>query len=432
MMRFLIVDDEKFNLVMAKDIIQTKLEDQEILLCQSPEDVMSMLDQHDIDIVLLDIMMPRLNGIEILKEIRSKDEYKDIQILMFTGVSDKESFRICFENGANDFITKPINIIEFTARVKAAINAKKNVQMLRNMFNKTAEQYNELQEANRNLKNMQEQMVQHEKLASLGEMAAGVAHEINNPIGFVSSNLETMEKYIIRIKEILTHYRKILDMVADDSVSRQELLQEKKLLAENEKKQKVNMILEDLDPVIAESKDGVERVAKIVRSLRNFARTGLEDDVALNDLNQIVEEALLIVRNEVKYAANVEKQLAELPEIRCDKGQIGQVLVNIFANAAQAIKSQKRNNLGQIKVETYLDGSYLTCTITDDGPGIPPEYIGKIFDPFFTTKGVGSGTGLGLSIAYGIIKKYGGDLSVESEIGKGTAFTFKIPYQAKA
>ena len=189
--------------------------------------------------------------------------------------------------------------------------------------------------------------------------------------------------------------------------------------------------LEDLQPLIAESKDGVERVAKIVRSLRNFARTGLEEEIALNDLNQIIEEALLIVRNEVKYAANVEKNLGDIPEVLCDKGQIAQVLVNIFANAAQAIKTHKQGSLGLIKVDTYVEAPYVVCQITDDGPGIPEKYLARIFDPFFTTKEVGSGTGLGLSIAYGIIKKHGGDLRVESEDGKGASFTIKIPYQEK-
>lgn len=432
LVKILIVDDEKFNLVTARDIIKAHVENQEILLCQSPEQVMELLAEHDIGIVLLDIMMPKVNGIEILKDIRRKDEYNDIQIIMFTGLADKESFRLCFENGANDFISKPINVIEFTARMRAAVKARKNVLMLRNMFNKTAEQYNELQQANRSMKSMQEQLIQQEKLASLGEMAAGVAHEINNPIGFVSSNLETLGKYLTKIKEILALYRNFSLMAGAETVGRQELLQAKQRLEETEEKQKMDMILADIGPIIEESKDGVSRVTKIVRSLRNFARTGLEDEMAMSDLNQIIEEALLIVRNEVKYAANVEKKLGIIPNILCDKGQIGQVLVNIFVNAAQAIKSQKRNELGTIFVETCTDDIYVVGKITDDGPGIPPEYVGRIFDPFFTTKEVGGGTGLGLSIAYGIIKKHGGELLAESEAGKGASFTIKIPYRDKA
>jgi two-component system, NtrC family, sensor kinase len=426
-MKIMIVDDEKFNLVMARDLIKAHVENDEILLCQSSENVMDMLMKQDVDVILLDIIMPKMSGIDVLKEIRSRDEYNDIQIIMFTGVADKESFRICFENGANDYINKPINITEFTARMQAAVKARKNMLMLRNMISKTTEQYRELQEVTQNLKNMQEHLVQQEKLASLGEMAAGVAHEINNPVGFVSSNLETLEKYLAKIKTVLLAHENFFQRMVQDNMSQQELLQEKRQLAEFEKKQKIERVLEDLGPIVTESRDGVDRVAKIVRSLRNFARTGLEDEMSKNDLNQIIEEALLIVRNEVKYAANVDRRLNSVPSVLCDKGQIGQVLVNIFVNAAQAIKSQKRDDLGNIIVETYVDRQYVVCKISDDGPGIAAEHLDRIFDPFFTTKEVGGGTGLGLSIAYGIIKKHAGELLVESEFGNGAVFTIKIP-----
>jgi len=405
-MKILIVDDEKFNLIIAKDIIEANISPSEVILCNSPENVMTILEQNDIDIVLLDIMMPKINGIDILKEIRSKNEYKDIQVIMFTGITDKESFRICFDNGADDYISKPINLTEFTARVRAAVKTRTNIRML-----KEAQFY----------------LIQQEKLASLGEIAAGVAHEINNPIGFVNSNLETLEKYLVKIKSLLAVYRNFTKLVSDETVSRTDLLKEKQSVEESEKKQKLDFVLEDIESIITESKDGVDRVAKIVRSLRNFARTGTEAEMNKNDLNQIVEEALLIVKNEVKYTCNIEKRLGIVPDVVCDKGQIGQVLINVFINAAQAIKSQNRSSMGNITVETCQEADYVVCTISDDGPGIKPEHLGRIFDPFFTTKDVGSGTGLGLSIAYGIIKKHGGEFLAESEFGKGASFIIKLP-----
>ncbi|MDR3566029.1 MAG: response regulator [Negativicutes bacterium] len=428
-MKILVVDDERFNLVMARDIIVAGVENDGVIMCNKPEEAMALLAEHDIDIVLLDIIMPRVNGIDLLREIRSREKYKDVQVIMFTGVTDKESFRVCFENGADDFISKPIDVTEFTARMKAAVKTRKNVSMLKEMFNKMAEQYNELQEVTKKLKDTQFYLLQQEKLASLGEIAAGVAHEINNPIGFVGSNLETLEKYLIKIKEAILSYRHFVVRANDENSSRQELLQERQSLEEMEKKQKIGVVLEDLAPLISESKDGVERVAKIVRSLRNFARTGKEDELILNDFNQIVQEALLITRNEVKYTANVEKRLNPMPEMICDKSQIAQVLINIIINASHAIKSQNRESMGNISVETYQDGQYVVCRISDDGPGISKEYLGRIFDPFFTTKEVGSGTGLGLSIAYGIINKHGGELLVESKPGTGAAFIVKLPLQ---
>jgi len=215
------------------------------------------------------------------------------------------------------------------------------------------------------------------------------------------------------------------------NVSREDLLREKQCVEEMAKNQKIEVVLEDIDPLIKESKDGVERVSKIVRSLRNFARSGTEDEVTMNDLNQIVEEALLITKNEIKYAANIEKEFGTVPHVMCDKGLIGQVLINLFINASQAIKSQNRDGMGNINVGTYQDGDFVVCRISDDGPGIKPEHLSRIFDPFFTTKDVGSGTGLGLSIAYGVIKKHGGEFLVESDFGKGTSFSVKLPLTAK-
>lgn len=430
-MKILVVDDEKFNLVMARDIIISNVVGSEVVLCNSPQNVMTMLTQNEIDIILMDIIMPNINGISLLKEIRSKDGYKDIPIIMFTGVSDKESFKQCFEYGANDYISKPIDITEFTARMQAAVRSRKNTLILKEMLKRVASQYEELQEVTRKLKETQFYLIQKEKLASLGEIAAGVAHEINNPIGFVNSNLETMEKYLAKIIALISVYGDFVASVADENISRQQLLEEKQRIHTLEKQQKIHFVLDDLAPLIKESKDGVDRVSKIVRSLRNFARSGTEDEITMNDLNQIVEEALLITKNEIKYTANIDKRLGDIPNITCDKSQIGQVLINIFINASQAIKSQKREEMGNIIVETFQENNNVICRVTDDGPGIKAEYLGRIFDPFFTTKEVGSGTGLGLSIAYGIIKQHGGELSVSNEIERGASFLIRLPFQSE-
>ena len=405
-MKILVVDDERFNLAIAKEIVVANVEKAEVLVCNMPEVVMDLLAQTPVDVVLLDIVMPKLNGIELLRQIRSKDEYKDIQVIMFTGVTNKESFRQCFEYGANDYIGKPIDVAEFAARIRAAVQTRKNLLKL-----KEAQFY----------------LLQQEKLASLGEIAAGVAHEINNPIGFVNSNLETLGKYTVKLKEIIAAYQNLLAAVADEQTGRPELLARKQQLEELEKKLKITMLLADLEPIIAESRDGISRVAQIVKSLRNFARTGSEDERAMNNLSDIVDEALLIMRNEIKYIAQLEKQLSPVPDVSCNKVQISQVLINIFSNAAQAIKGQNRTDMGHILVEVYQEADYVVCKITDDGPGIKPEHLARIFDPFFTTKDVGKGTGLGLSIAYGIIKEHGGEFLVESQWGKGAAFIIKLP-----
>ena len=405
-MKILVVDDEKFNLVIAKDLLASLVETQEIILCSAPETVMTILAEQSVGVVLLDIIMPKLDGIAVLKQIRQHEIYNDIQIVMFTGVSDQESFRLCFENGANDYINKPINPTEFTVRMQAAIKARKNLLKL---------------------KQAQDYLIHAEKLTSLGELAAGVAHEINNPIGFVSSNLETLNKYLIRIRDNITEYRNLGQKITDPAVSREELIEIQRQIAADEAHGKIDRILADLAPLVEESRDGVERVSKIVKSLRNFARSGQEDEVLPNDLNQIVDDALMILKNEIKYVANVEKELKPLLMVACDKGQIAQVLVNILHNAVQAIQEQKRNEMGTIWINTYMDGDFAACRITDNGPGIRPEHVNRIFDPFFTTKEVGSGSGLGLSIAYGIVKKFSGDLSVENGRYGGASFRIALP-----
>ena len=287
-MKILVVDDEKFNLMVAKDLLASLVETQEIILCSAPETVMTILAEKSVGVILLDIIMPKIDGIAVLKQIRQHTVYDDIQIVMFTGVSDLESFRLCFENGANDYINKPINPTEFTVRMQAAIKARKNLLKL---------------------KQAQDYLIHAEKLTSLGELAAGVAHEINNPIGFVSSNLETLGKYLVRLRESVNEYRSLGRKIEDMAVSREELIATQRQIAAAEQHKKIDRILADLAPLVEESCDGVERVSKIVKSLRNFARSGQEDEVLLNDLNQIVEDALMILKNEIKYSANVEKNL---------------------------------------------------------------------------------------------------------------------------
>ena len=405
-MKILVVDDDKFNLAIAKDLLESQVETDGVLLCGNPERVMDIISSEDVGIILLDIVMPKIDGISLLKMIRGKEEYNDVQIVMFTGVSDKESFRQCFEHGANDYINKPINQTEFAVRIQAAIKTRKNLLKL-----KEAQSY----------------LVQAEKLVSLGELAAGIAHEINNPIGFVSSNLETMKKHLDRIGSIIAEYRNLGRMIQNAGVSREELVNIQLQIEEEERKSKIDYVISDFTPIIDESRDGVARVAKIVQSLRNFARTGRENELLRNELTQIIEEALLIMKNEIKYTASIEKDLKPVLAVECDKGQIAQVLINILHNAVQAIRGQAREELGTIRIATYMEGIFVVCRISDDGPGIKPEYLNRIFDPFFTTKAVGSGTGLGLSISYGIVKKFAGELLVESNWGDGATFFVKLP-----
>jgi len=427
-MNILIVDDEKFNLRIAQELIETNILDSHVSLCSVPEEVLQKIEENDIDIILLDIIMPRITGIDILKSIRSKEEYNDIQIIMFTGMTDKASFKVCFENGANDYINKPIDFTEFIARMSASVKARKNILSLKEMNHTITTQYHKLHAITQKLKDTQFNLIQKEKLAALGEIAAGMAHEINNPMGFIASNLYTMNRYLQKIRDLIILYRNFVQLACDETIDLMVLIGEKKKIEDIERKQKIDFILDDLTMVIQESSDGVDRVTKIVQSLRNLARTGTENQMAYNDLTQIIEEALLIVKHEIQFVANIDKQLDSPMYLLCNKGEIGQVLLNILLNAIQAVKSLTIGSLGKITIEAYNADEYVICKINDDGPGIKEEYLSRIFDPFFTTKDVGSGVGLGLSVAYDIVvKKHNGELIVDSNLGKGTSFIIKLP-----
>ena len=253
---------------------------------------------------------------------------------------------------------------------------------------------------------MQSFVFQQEKLASVGQLAAGVAHEINNPIGFISSNLGTLKKYIAKFMEYIA-----ASMAGQEP---EELQQLRKSL-------KIDFISNDINELISESVEGTERVREIVQNLKSFSRL---DEVKCKeaDINECLENTLKVIWNELKYKATVSKEYGKLPPIKCYPQQLNQVFMNFLVNAAQAIE-----NRGEIRIKTWQDGKNIFVSISDTGQGIPAENISKLFEPFFTTKETGKGTGLGLSITHEIIQKHKGRIDVASKVGRGTTFTVTLP-----
>jgi PAS domain S-box-containing protein len=289
-----------------------------------------------------------------------------------------------------------------------------------------AEANRNLEKANRDLKDMQSQVVQSEKLASIGQLAAGVAHEMNTPVGFVASNFQTLQKYMAKLLDLLHLYEALGEAVEDGQKERRlEILGQ---IKQARKDLKIEFVLDDIGTLFEESEDGLTRVTTVIKNLKDFSRIDQAVAFAEYDLNQGVEATLNVARNEIKYDVDVKTDLLPLPEIECNSGQINQVILNILLNAVQAIKVQKRTDRGTLTIRTYATPTEVICEISDDGPGIPPEIRHKIFDPFFTTKPVGQGTGLGLSVSHDIIvTKHHGQILVDSTVGKGTTFTIKLP-----
>lgn len=286
-----------------------------------------------------------------------------------------------------------------------------------NMMHMLEDKNRELQNAYSELKSAQSQILQQEKMASIGQLAAGVAHEINNPVGFVMSNLGTLRKYVGKLVEFL---KAQADTAAGCASAATEGLDRLR------RELKIDYVITDADQLIRESLEGTERVKKIVQDLKGFSRID-EAKWKSADINSGIESTLNIVWNELKYKAVVKKEYGDLPQTLCNLSQLNQVFMNLLVNAAHAIDKQ-----GEIAIRTWSDGKNIFASIADTGCGMPQEILPRIFEPFFTTKEVGKGTGLGLSIAYDIVKKHRGDISVESTQGVGTVFTVRIPVATEA
>ena len=232
-------------------------------------------------------------------------------------------------------------------------------------------------------------------------------------MGFISSNLTTLGKYHERISEFIAILFAALSGAAGGADSAG--------VGEQRKRLKIDYILEDTPQLIAESQDGAQRVRKIVQDLKSFSRVD-ESEHKRVDLNECLDSTINIAWNEIKYVASLDREYGDIPPVQCYPQQLNQVFMNLLVNAAHAIEGQ-----GTIRVRTWQEGDTICVAVSDTGCGIPAENLKRIFEPFFTTKDVGKGTGLGLSISYDIVKKHNGEMLVESEVGKGTTFTVRLP-----
>ena len=277
-------------------------------------------------------------------------------------------------------------------------------------------QLGELKSLNAKLTEAQNQLLQSEKMASVGQLAAGVAHEINNPIGFIRSNLNSLKRYVSDLLEVIDAYHAAEPALAGHGAA---------LAAIEQAKARVDLdfLRSDIVCLVDESIDGVDRVKSIVDNLKDFSRVD-SDEWHYAQLEQGLDSTLNIVWNEIKYKAEVRKEYAGLPEIECVASQLNQVFLNLLVNAAQAIEAH-----GVIALRTGYDADQIWVEVADSGCGIAPEHLSKIFEPFFTTKPVGQGTGLGLSLAYGIVQRHRGRLEVASQLGQGATFRVVLPRQ---
>ncbi len=395
----------------------------------------SVKDKTPYAAAFVDMKMAGMSGAETTAWIWEID--KNIKIVIVTAYAQYLTEDITMVAGKNDlfYLRKPFNPEEIRQFARAFTNQwalEREKEMLTESLRIAHEK---LEDMNKNLqKKVEEQttmLIQSDKMASIGILAAGVAHEIKNPIAFLNSNLSSLKSYSKNILTVLKKYQEIEESIKNRKEDKISQLSEE--IRNHWEKQKMDFIVNDIEKLIDDSLEGTERVSKIVRDLKNFSSTHQEDIEPVN-LNEAIDTILNIIWNEIKYKTEIIKDYGDLPEVRCLVPKISHVFMNLLTNASQAIEEKGTVKIitRHIKKNGHKGGDeYIELKISDNGAGIPKENLTKIFDPFFTTKPVGEGTGLGLKIAYDIVKAHSGNIMVKSDKGEGTTFIIRIPLDTK-
>ncbi|MFN6560735.1 MAG: sensor histidine kinase [Nostoc sp. ChiSLP01] len=366
-------------------------------------------------VILLDLIMPDMDGLMLLRWFRSHPLTGDIPIIMLSSKEEPRLKAEAFAEGANDYLIKLPDAIELIARIRYHSKAYNNLKALSTATATAKLQAQELEHTVRKLQTTQVQLIQTEKMSSLGKMVAGLAHEINNPINFIHGNFNHLHEHIHSLLILIEFYQK-------------EYPEAEKIIPEEIGGIDLNFIIDDFQKIILSMRLGTHRIQEIMLSLKNFSRLDQSDKKSV-DIHEGIESTLFLLNHRLKQKIEVIKQYANLPIVECYPAQLNQAFINVINNAIDTLlENPNSQNQKQIIIRTEVtDIETIKVKVIDNGSGIAPEIQSKIFDPFFTTKPVNKGTGLGLAITYQIIEKHHGNIYVKSQPGNGAEFIIEIP-----
>lgn len=415
-LRVLIVEDDENDQFLIKREFKKGGLGSDFHCVKTKKGLTEALNDGEWDVMISDHNLPDLTSVEVLHIVRQRG--LDMPFLAVSGGAGVETVVELLQNGAYDCIMKG-DLARLVPSVKNALNELRLRKEHSEAEKALYESHRQLEDALNRLKENQTRLIQTEKMASLGQLAAGIAHEINNPLGYVSTNLDMLQHYVALLESTLDLYERLAEHVRNHNATEiEDILGKIEFIkAQN----KFDYIREDLGNLLKETQEGLNRINDLTQRLKIFVHSD-QDKRQLFSVNESVETALKLTWNELKYKCEIKKDLGVVPLVPCHPGRLSQVFMNLLINASHAIRDK-----GKITISTGSEEDHVFVKIADTGEGIKQEHLGKIFTPFFTTKPSGLGTGLGLSISHGIIKEHGGEIEVESEEGLGTSFTVRLP-----